>query len=65
MPEKLKPCPFCGKDDAIFITQTHRGISLFYCECIRCHYITHICSTRKGARRSWNRRIIHKRPKDI
>lgn len=61
MHEKIKPCPSCKKDDAIALVRAPVAIPHFRYECIRCHYSTNICCTQKGARRSWNRRSIHKR----
>lgn len=47
----LKPCPFCGKDEAIVV-----GSGLFCVQCKHCGALTAWSKSREAAIEHWNRR---------
>ncbi len=51
MSDKLKPCPFCGEDEAL--TMTNLG-GKFHIECDTCEARGPREYSRKSARKAWN-----------
>ena len=57
--EKLKPCPFCGKEGELFsheAPQVLGGGTRYMVVCSRCFERAGNVDTRDGAIKMWNRR---------
>lgn len=52
MPEKLKPCPFCGRDAVIKGSPDYR----YYVLCGKCEAKTRKFTSESDAIKAWNRR---------
>ena len=55
MPEKLKPCPFCGGED-IIMCREETFIRGYYCRCKSCGCRTMHFSKEEYVLTTWNRR---------
>ncbi len=53
MNEKLKPCPFCGREAVIKSSSDSR----YYVMCGKCEAKTHKCIDKSDAVKAWNRRV--------
>ena len=53
---ELKPCPFCGDEEAKIKSLTHFGIMLFNVMCEKCCAIGGVGRTKEQAEEAWNRR---------
>lgn len=62
MPEKLKPCPFCGGEGALRKINVNEYVAFlkpryFYeVHCLDCQVFTPLCINKEGAINGWNRR---------
>ncbi len=52
---RLKPCPFCGQDDAVYALSDF----LWHVECSACFVSTYGYYTPEEAAQAWNRRKGH------
>ncbi len=56
---ELKPCPFCGDDNAV-IQAHHTGRSTRYSVvCRTCYAMTNVYEAEDLAAEAWNRRKLH------
>lgn len=57
----LKACPKCFTNEYVDIENIKLGFKKYICRCLLCNTSTNICSSKKSAVRSWNKRIVHNR----
>ena len=52
----LKPCPFCGEGDELYVEKTQDGYDYRYVRCAMCGSQGEQCSKRDVAIKCWNTR---------
>lgn len=50
----LKPCPFCGADEAGFVEEAELSIMIV---CAKCAAASDYCATKEKAAEAWNTRV--------
>lgn len=61
--EKIKPCPFCGKEAVLEdCGPSYYGEGRFFVRCSKCDIVQeHLWATKQTAIKRWNRRVNDER----